>query len=117
MAEEKGGGGSGFGWFILGGLIGLVGGAYIASGPGRGQVDTIRSKTIELSGSEPVLKAKEAAQRARQMVTDPEHPVGKAIQDGVAAAKRRREELEAAAARKIDATINGEDSKKGGSQA
>lgn len=113
MAEEKnGGGGGGFGWFILGGLIGLVAGAYIASGPGRGQVDSIRSKTIELSGSEPVQRAREAANKARQMVTDPEHPVGKAIQDGVAAAKRRREELEAAAARKIKQVTNGEDSEK-----
>src|SRR3989441_4935414 len=101
MADERSGGGGGFGWFILGGLVGLVAGAYIASGPGRGQVETIRSKTIELSGSEPVVRAKEAAQKARQMVTDPEHPVGKAIQDGVAAARRKREELEAAAARRI----------------
>ena len=105
MAEEKSGGG-GFGWFILGGIVGLVAGAYIASGPGRGQVETIRSKTIELSGSEPVTKAKEAAQKARQMVTDPEHPVGKAIQDGVAAAKRKREELEATAARKMQRATN-----------
>ena len=88
MADESNGGGGGFGWFILGGLIGLIAGAYIASGPGRGQVDNLRSKTIELSGSEPVQKAKEAAQKARQIMTDPEHPVGKAIQDGVAAAKR-----------------------------
>jgi hypothetical protein len=44
------------------------------------------------------------------MVTDPDHPVGKAIQDGVAAAKRKREELEAAAARKLQ-PINGEDAK------
>ncbi len=110
MAEENGGGGGGFGWFILGGLIGLVAGAYIASGPGRGQVDMVRSKTIELSGSEPVQKAREAAQKARQMVTDPDHPVGKAIQDGVAAAKRKREELEAAAARKMQ-PINGEEAK------
>ena len=111
MAEEtNGGGGGGFGWFILGGLIGLVAGAYIASGPGRGQVDNLRNKTIELSGSEPVQKAREAAQKARQMVTDPEHPVGKAIQDGVAAAKRKREELEAAAARKLQ-PINGEEAK------
>lgn len=110
MGEENSGGGGGFGWFILGGLIGLVAGAYIASGPGRGQVDSIRSKTIELSGSEPVQRAKEAAQKARQMVTDPEHPVGKAIQDGVAAAKRKREELEAAAARKMQ-PINGEEAK------
>jgi hypothetical protein len=99
MADEKSGG-SGFGWFILGGLIGLAAGAYIASGPGRSQVDSLRSKTIELSGSEPVQRAKDAAQRARQMVTDPNHPVGKAIQDGVAAAKRKREELESTAARK-----------------
>lgn len=109
MADERdGGGGGGFGWFILGGLIGLAAGAYIASGPGRSQVDSLRSKTIELSGSEPVQRAKEAAQKARDMVTDPDHPVGKAIQDGVAAAKRKREELEAAAARKMQSTNGGE---------
>jgi hypothetical protein len=103
MADDSNGGG-GFGWFILGGLIGLAAGAYIASGPGREQVDSIRSKTIELSGSEPVQRAKDAAQRARQMVSDPDHPVGKAIQDGVAAAKRKREELEATALRKMQRT-------------
>ncbi len=103
MADDSNGGG-GFGWFILGGLIGLAAGAYIASGPGREQVDSIRSKTIELSGSEPVQRAKDAAQRARQMVSDPDHPVGKAIQDGVAAAKRKREELEATAMRKMQRT-------------
>jgi hypothetical protein len=109
MADERnGGGGGGFGWFVLGGLIGLAAGAYIASGPGRTQVDSIRSKTIELSGSEPVQRAKEAAQRARDMMTDPDHPVGKAIQDGVAAARRKREELEAAAARKMAPTNGGE---------
>jgi hypothetical protein len=105
MADEKdSGGGGGFGWFILGGLIGLAAGAYIASGPGRAQVDSLRSKTIELSGSEPVQRAKGAAQRAREIVRDPEHPVGKAIQDGVAAAKRKREELEASAMRKMQQT-------------
>jgi hypothetical protein len=109
MADERDGGGGGFGWFILGGLIGLAAGAYIASGPGRSQVDNLRSKTIELSGSEPVQRAKEAAQKARDIVTDPEHPVGKAIQDGVAAAKRKREELESAAARKVRQATNGEE--------
>jgi hypothetical protein len=103
MADERneGGSGGGFGWFILGGLIGLAAGAYIASGPGRTQVDSLRSKTIELSGSEPVQRAKATAQRARDIVTDPEHPVGKAIQDGVAAARRKREELDNTAARKM----------------
>jgi len=105
MADDSnGGGGGGFGWFILGGLIGLAAGAYIASGPGREQVDSLRSKTIELSGSEPVQRAKDTAQRARQMVSDPDHPVGKAIQDGVAAAKRKRDELEATAMRKLQQT-------------
>ena len=105
MDEERGGGG-GFGWFLLGGLLGLIAGAYIASGPGRGQVDNIRSKTIELSSSEPVQRARDAARQARTMVTAPEHPVGKAIQDGVAAAKRKREELEAAAARRMQQSTN-----------
>ena len=100
MADERDGGG-GFGWFILGGLIGLAVGAYIATGPGREQIEGLRSKTIELSGSEPVQRARDVAQRARTAVTDPEHPVGKAIQDGVAAAKRKREELEAAATRRM----------------
>ncbi|TMC77552.1 MAG: hypothetical protein E6J08_13310 [Chloroflexi bacterium] len=100
MADERDGGG-GFGWFILGGLVGVAVGAYIASGPGKEQIDSLRNKTIELSGSEPVQRARDAAQKARTMVTDPDHPVGKAIQDGVAAAKRKREELEAAASRRM----------------
>ncbi len=103
---ENGNGGGGFGWFILGGLIGLAVGAYIATGPGREQIESLRSKTIELSGSDTVQRAREAAQRARTMVTDPEHPVGKAIQDGVAAAKRKREELESAAARRMQRATN-----------
>jgi hypothetical protein len=113
MSEEKTGGGGGFGWFILGGLVGLAAGAYIASGPGRGHVDNLRSKTIELGGSQPVQRAKQVAQRAKEAVTDPDNPVGKAIQDGVAAARRRREELESAAARKVSQATNGEDGKKG----
>ena len=112
MAEDNdGGGGGGFGWFLVGGLIGLIAGAYIASGPGRGHVDNLRSKTIELSTSEPVQRARDAAQKARNIVSDPDHPVGKAIQDGVAAAKRRREELEAAASRKMRQATNGDTGK------
>ena len=40
MANESESGG-GFGWgFLVGGLIGFVAGAYLASGPGRSQVDS-----------------------------------------------------------------------------
>ena len=109
MDDESNGSGGGFGWFILGGLIGLAAGAYIASGPGRSQVDSLRSKTIELSGSPTVQRAKDAAQRARQAVSDPDHPVGKAIQDGVAAAKRKREEQEATAMRKTQQASDGKE--------
>src|SRR2546423_11047458 len=91
-----GGGGGGFGWFILGGLIGAAVGAYLASGPGRDQIDSLRSKTIELSGSEPVPRGRAAAQRAREAGRGPHHPRGKAVPGGVAAAKRQQERLEAA---------------------
>jgi len=78
--------GGGFGWgLVVGGLIGFVAGAYLASGPGREQVDSLRSRTIELSSG--------AAQRARGAV-NPEHPIGRAIHEGLTAARRRRVELE-----------------------
>ena len=99
MSEEsQGGGGGGFGWgLFVGGVLGLVAGAYLASGPGRDQVDQLRSQTIELTGPESAMRAraKAAAGRARTAVSDPEHPLRRAVQDGVAAARRRRAELEA----------------------
>ena len=97
MASEREEGG-GFGWgFFVGGLIGFVAGAYLASGPGREHVDTIRSRTIELSGTTDLGgRARAYAERARTAVHDPEHPLGKAVREGVAAAKRKRAEREAA---------------------
>ena len=84
MARDENGGG--FGWgLVVGGLLGFVAGAYLASGPGREQVDSLRSRTIELSTG--------AAQKARGAMNN-EHPIGRAIQEGITAAKRRRVELE-----------------------
>lgn len=74
MADEERGGGFGFGFFV-GGLLGLVAGAYLASGPGRDQVESLRSRTIELT-------------------SDPDSPVRRAMQEGIAAARRRRAEFE-----------------------
>ena len=34
---------------------------------------------------------------ARRVASDPEHPIGRAINDGISAARRRRQELERAA--------------------
>jgi hypothetical protein len=84
VADERDGGG--FGWgLVVGGLLGFVAGAYLASGPGKEQMDSLRSRTIELSSG--------AAQRARGAM-NPERPLGRAIQEGVTAARRKRVELE-----------------------
>ncbi|HEY8762534.1 MAG TPA: hypothetical protein VIP52_16645 [Candidatus Dormibacteraeota bacterium] len=109
MAREKEDGG-GFGWgFFVGGLIGFVAGAYLASGPGRDQVENLRTRTIELSGTTDLGgKARAYAERARTVVKDPEHPVGKAVREGVAAARRRRQELEAESSTVADVTGNGQ---------
>jgi hypothetical protein len=86
MADEEEGGSGGFGWGLIVGLaLGLVAGVFLASGPGRGQVENLRARTIELTGS------------ARRAASDPENPIGRAINDGISAARRRREELERAA--------------------
>jgi gas vesicle protein len=107
MANDREDGG-GFGWgFFVGGLIGFVAGAYLASGPGREQVDNLRTRTIELTGSDLGGKAKAYADRARTVVNDPEHPVGKAVREGVAAARRRRQELETQSSTVTDITDNG----------
>lgn len=86
MADEEEEGSGGFGWGLIVGLaLGLVAGVFLASGPGRGQVENLRARTIELTGS------------ARRAASDPENPIGRAINDGISAARRRREELERAA--------------------
>ena len=73
----------GFGWGLVVGLaLGVVVGAFLAWGPGREQVAELRTRTIELTGS------------ARRAAADPESPVRRAIQEGISAARRRREELE-----------------------
>jgi hypothetical protein len=100
MASENGSssGGGGFGWgLFVGGVLGLVAGAYLASGPGRDQVDSLRSQTIELTGPDSAFgaRARAAAERARTAVNDRESPVRRAVQDGISAARRRRAELEA----------------------
>lgn len=66
----------------MGLALGAAAGAYLASGPGREQFEGLRVRTIELTGT------------ARRAATDPQSPVRRAILDGIAAARRRREELE-----------------------
>jgi hypothetical protein len=79
--DEEISGGFGLG-LLVGVALGMAAGAYLASGPGRGQVDNLRARTIELSGT------------ARRAASDPDSAMRRAIQDGINAARRRREELE-----------------------
>lgn len=84
--EDDSENGGGFGWGLVVGLaLGLVAGVFLASGPGRDQVENLRARTIELTGN------------ARRVASDPENPIGRAINDGISAARRRRQELERAA--------------------
>jgi hypothetical protein len=87
----------GFGWGLLVGLaFGVAAGAYLASGPGRGQVESLRARTIELTGS------------ARRAASDPDSAMRRAIQDGINAARRRREELESEAGRVRPGVVDGD---------
>jgi hypothetical protein len=82
MADDSDNGG-GFGWGLIIGLaLGFVAGAFLASGPGREQVENLRSRTIELTGT------------ARRVASDPGNPIGRAINEGMAAASRHRQDLE-----------------------
>jgi hypothetical protein len=86
MADDESESGGGFGWGLIVGLaLGLVAGVFLASGPGRDQVESLRARTIELTGT------------ARRAAGNPQHPIGRAINDGISAARRRRQELERAA--------------------
>lgn len=86
----------GFGWGLLIGVaLGIAAGAYLASGPGRGQVENLRARTIELTGS------------ARRAASDPDSAMRRAIQDGINAARRRREELESQAGGGRSRTLDG----------
>lgn len=85
--NNPGGGGGGFGFgFFLGLLVGAAGAIYLANGPAREQLAELRQRAVELGGT------------AREAAVDPQGPVRRAIADGVAAARRRRQELEQAAA-------------------
>ncbi|HLH70403.1 MAG TPA: hypothetical protein VKY90_15645 [Candidatus Dormibacteraeota bacterium] len=79
MANRKD---DGFGWgVIVGFALGLVAGAYLASGPGRDRVEHLRTRTIELTSS------------ARRVAGGAEGPLRRALAEGVEAARRRRREL------------------------
>ena len=87
MADERRGGGFLAG-LLLGGVAGFVVGAYLTSEAGRSGLGQLRERTADLAGDPSQLreKATSALDAAREAVGD-------AVQEGMAAARERRQEL------------------------
>jgi hypothetical protein len=85
MASGDQGNGFGLG-VVLGGLAGLAAGVWLASGPARPQVERLRDRTIELTSR--------SAEQAREVMSNPDHPLNRALQEGLSAARQRRGELQ-----------------------
>ena len=97
MSDNSSGGfGAGI---VLGALVGLVAGVYLASGPAREEVARLRQRTVELTSNPEEMKerARSVVEGAREAVRGPEAQVRRAIRDGVSAARRRRSTLKAEA--------------------
>jgi gas vesicle protein len=100
MAERNGG----FYWgLVVGGVIGFVVGTYLSTDEGRERLDALKSRTIELTGDPEELR-----QRAMEAATTVRGAVGDAIQEGITAARQRRQELAEMAeqARRVAPTAN-----------
>jgi gas vesicle protein len=83
MANTKAG--SFFWGVVLGGAAGFAIGNYLSTEAGKQSLDTLRSRTVELTGDPEDLRkrATSAANTVRGAVTD-------ALQEGIGAAKQRR---------------------------
>ena len=79
---------------LIGGVAGFALSRYLATDEGRQRLDTIRSRTIELTGDPEQLR-----QRAVTAATTVGGAVSEAVLEGISAARQRRQEL--AQARKI----------------
>jgi gas vesicle protein len=96
MAERNGG----FYWGLLvGGAIGCAVGIYLSTESGRERLDSLKARTIELTGDPEDLK-----QRAVRAATTVRSAVGDAIQEGVGAARERRRELAEPVGREVAST-------------
>jgi hypothetical protein len=100
VAERKGGG---FVWGLLvGGAGGFLLARYLSTEAGREHLDTLRSRTVELTGDPEQLR-----QRAAAAASTVRGAVSDAIQEGMYAARQRREEVTARAVRLAEAADTG----------
>lgn len=73
---------------LIGGVVGFALSRYLATDEGRQRLDTIRSRTIELTGDPEQLR-----QRAVTAATTVRGAVSEAVLEGISAARQRRQEL------------------------
>lgn len=96
MATTK----SRFYWGVMvGGVLGFLLGTYLSTEQGKEQLDSFKARTVELTGDTEEIK-----QRAADAAVTVTSAVGDALQEGISAARRRRQELARRAA-----PVGGED--------
>jgi gas vesicle protein len=87
-----------FVWGLLaGGAIGFAIASYLSTDAGKERLETLRSRTVELTGDPEQLR-----QRAVSTASTMKSAVGDAIQEGIGAARQRGEELASKAAQVTD---------------
>ncbi|MGH7882688.1 MAG: hypothetical protein ACREN8_07250 [Candidatus Dormibacteraceae bacterium] len=85
MAERN----QNFGWgVIVGGVLGLAVGTYLASSGGRQRLELLRDRTVELVGNR-----EELGQRALRAVDTVRNATQEAFQEGVSVARQRQRDL------------------------
>jgi gas vesicle protein len=85
MADAKGR----FYWGVLvGGAIGFLLGTYLSTDEGRRRLDTLKARTVELTGDPEDIR-----RRASAAATTVGAAVGDALQEGISAARQRRQQL------------------------
>jgi gas vesicle protein len=92
--------------FLAGGAIGFALASYLSTDAGKERLETLRSRTVELTGDPEQLR-----QRAVSTATTVKGAVSDAIQDGIGAARQRGGELASKAAQVTD--LGGSPSKDG----
>lgn len=85
MADARGR----FFWgIVVGGVVGYLLGTYLSTEQGRQQLDTLKARTVELTGDTDQIR-----QRATAAATTVTAAVGDALQEGISAARQKRQEL------------------------
>ena len=100
MADRRG---NRFFWgLVIGGALGYLLARYLGTEDGQRQLDALKAKTVELTAENSELR-----QRAASAAITVRDAVQGAIQEGMTAAKERRQQLTQSAAQLVSGATNG----------